>query len=114
MDALTLQLLVWLSDRPRTYSEVMEAWTTTCPKMPVWEDAVTSGLVRVAGTGSMRQRLVQLTSRGRLVLNDQTNTGKAPSHGAPSTASSTVSTAKPPLGKPSRSGKPEAAMVSNG
>lgn len=114
MDALTLQLLVWLSDRPRTYGEVMEAWTTTCPKMPVWEDAVTSGLVRVVGAGSMRQRLVKLTPRGRVVVDDQTNTGAAPSHGIPSTASSTVSTAKPLLGTPSRSGKPEEAMVSNG
>jgi hypothetical protein len=69
MDALTLQLISWLADRPRTYGEVMEAWTTTCPKMPVWEDAVSGGLVRIAGTGSMRQRMVNLTPRGRAMLN---------------------------------------------
>ena len=69
MDALTLQLISWLSDRPRTYGEVMEAWTTTCPKMPVWEDAVSDGLVRIEGEGAMRQRAVNLTRRGRAVLN---------------------------------------------
>ncbi len=69
MDALTLQLMTWLADRPRTYGEVMEAWTTTCPKMPIWEDAVSDGLVRVEGAGSMRARSVVLTPRGRAVLN---------------------------------------------
>jgi hypothetical protein len=71
MDALTLQLVTWLSDRPRTYGEVMEAWTTTCPKMPIWEDAVSNGLVRVEGAGSMRARCVSLTPRGRALLNGQ-------------------------------------------
>src|ERR1700747_3414682 len=104
MDAVTLQLITWLADRPRTYGEVMEAWTTTCPKMPVWEDAVTDGLVRIEGTGSMRQRVVKVTPRGRALLNDQANTGPAPTHGTPSIASVTVRTAKPSSGRPSRSG----------
>ena|ERR1700676_2541604 len=69
MDALTLQLIVWVSDRPRTYGEVMEAWTTTCPRMPIWEDAVSDGLVRVEGEGRMRERAVGLTPRGRARLN---------------------------------------------
>jgi hypothetical protein len=114
MDALTLQLITWLADRPRTYGEVMEAWTTTCPKMPVWEDAVTNGLVRVEGAGSIRQRAVILTPRSRALLNSQTNTGAAPTHGAPSISSATVSTAKPPSGRPSRSGVRAEAMASSG
>lgn len=69
MDALTLQLMTWLSDRPRTYGEVMEAWTTTCPKMPVWEDAVSDGLVRLEGAGPMRARRVCVTPRGCALLN---------------------------------------------
>jgi hypothetical protein len=68
MDALTLQLVAWVSDRPRTYGEVMEAWTTTCPRMPIWEDAVSAGLVRVEGDGRMRERVVGLTPRGRALL----------------------------------------------
>jgi hypothetical protein len=69
MDALTLQLVTWVSDRPRTYGEVMEAWTTTCPKMPIWEDAVSDGLVRVEGEGRMRERAVSLTARAHALLN---------------------------------------------
>jgi hypothetical protein len=69
MDALTLQLISWVSDRPRTYGEVMEAWTTTCPRMPIWEDAVRDGLVRFEGEGRMRERTVALTPRGRALLN---------------------------------------------
>jgi hypothetical protein len=68
MDALMLQLVAWVSDRPRTYGEVMEAWTTTCPRMPIWEDAVSAGLVRVEGAGRMRERVVGLTPRGRALL----------------------------------------------
>jgi hypothetical protein len=68
MDALMLQLIAWVSDRPRTYGEVMEAWTTTCPRMPIWEDAVSEGLVRVEGEGRMRERSVSLTPRGRALL----------------------------------------------
>jgi hypothetical protein len=100
MDALTQQLVTWLSDRPRTYGEVMEAWTTTCPKMPIWEDAVSEGLVRVAGAGKMRERVVSLTERGRALLNPryEANTGAAAIHGIPSSTSSTVSTMKPPSG----------------
>jgi DNA-binding PadR family transcriptional regulator len=75
MDALTLQLIAWVSDRPRTYGEVMEAWTTTCPRMPIWEDAVSDGLVRVEGEGRMRERCVSLTPRGRAVLRENARMG---------------------------------------
>jgi hypothetical protein len=39
VDALIVDLLLWLSVRERTYREVIEAWRTSCPKLPVWEDA---------------------------------------------------------------------------
>lgn len=45
--APTLQLLAWIADRRRTYSETMEAWKSSCPRLTVWEDAVADGLVRV-------------------------------------------------------------------
>ena len=45
MEALILDLLEWLAARERTYEEVMEAWRTSCPKLPVWEDASDRGLV---------------------------------------------------------------------
>jgi hypothetical protein len=45
--ALTLQMLEWIGERPRTYAETLEAWKTSCPRLTIWEDAVSGGLVRV-------------------------------------------------------------------
>lgn len=39
VDALILDLLEWLAPQPRPYSEVISAWRTSCPGLPVWEDA---------------------------------------------------------------------------
>lgn len=62
--ASVLALLEWISLRPRSYSETLEAWHTHCPRLPVWEDALEAGLVEVrrddSGTGS----LVVLTPAG--------------------------------------------------
>ena len=62
--ALVLQLLEWVAARPRTYRDTMEAWRTSCPRMPVWEDALANGLVTVlrdvAGELS-----VEVTDEGR-------------------------------------------------
>lgn len=66
--ALTLQLLTWISAKPRTYVDVMEAWRTTCPRMSIWEDAVSQGLVELNGSGSTRDRRVTLTARGEAML----------------------------------------------
>jgi hypothetical protein len=45
--SLTLQLLEWIAERDRTYTQTMEAWKSSCPRLTVWEDAVADGLVRV-------------------------------------------------------------------
>ncbi len=66
-----LEFLSWVSARPRTYGDVMEAWRTTCPRLSVWEDAVADGLVRLESAGGMRQGRVLLTPRGRAVLDGQ-------------------------------------------
>ena len=39
VEALIVDLLEWVAIRERTYDEVMSAWRTSCPKLPVWEDA---------------------------------------------------------------------------
>jgi hypothetical protein len=46
-DALTLQMLEWIGERPRSYAETLEAWKTSCPRLTIWEDAVADELVRV-------------------------------------------------------------------
>jgi hypothetical protein len=45
VEALVLDLLDWISSSPRPYDEVMEAWRTSCPRIPVWELANERGLV---------------------------------------------------------------------
>ena len=45
VEALILDLLEWLTTRDRTYEEVMDAWRTSCPRLPVWEDANDRGLI---------------------------------------------------------------------
>lgn len=63
-DALTIQLLEWIDARPRTYAEAIEAWRTSCPRLSVWDDAVSDGLVRsTRAKGS--QPAVELTAAGR-------------------------------------------------
>ncbi len=45
VDALVLDLLEWIGPSARSYDEVMEAWRTSCPRLPVWETANERGLV---------------------------------------------------------------------
>ena len=68
--ALALQFLDWLALRPRRYGEVMEAWRTSCPRLPVWETVVEQGLVRVDRTAhaAMADCPVVLTEAGRNAL----------------------------------------------
>jgi hypothetical protein len=39
VDSLILDLLAWMGPDPRPYAEVLEAWRTSCPLLPVWEEA---------------------------------------------------------------------------
>jgi hypothetical protein len=67
LDALVLDLIEWLVIRPRPYAEVMEAWRTTCARLPIWEEAVLRGFIvseRVA-PGCV---LVTVTPAGRAFL----------------------------------------------
>jgi hypothetical protein len=68
-DYLTVQFLDWVAESPRTYGDAMDAWRTSCPRLSIWDDAVRDGLVRMeTGGGPMRQSLVVVTRRGRIVL----------------------------------------------
>jgi len=56
VDSLVLDLLEWIGPAPRPYGEVIDAWRTSCPRLPVWEDASERGfLVRrnESGNGAM-------------------------------------------------------------
>jgi len=45
VEPLILDLLDWIGPHPRPYAEVLEAWRTSCPRLPVWEEANTRGFV---------------------------------------------------------------------
>lgn len=64
---MVIDLLRWVEARPRTYRETMDAWRTSCPRLPVWEDAVENGLLEVTRDG--RDELgVVVSMRGRAFL----------------------------------------------
>jgi len=35
-DALVLDLVEWIGREPRLYSEVIETWRTSCPRLTIW------------------------------------------------------------------------------
>ncbi len=54
---LVLDLLEWLASRDRSYEETMDCWRTSCPRLPVWEEANDHGFVLIEkghGTSSVR------------------------------------------------------------
>jgi hypothetical protein len=66
VDALILDLLEWLATRERSYEDVMEAWRTSCPKLPVWEDANDRGLVTREEING--RSIVDVSPSGRALL----------------------------------------------
>jgi D-3-phosphoglycerate dehydrogenase len=45
VESLVLDLLEWVGPGTRPYAEVMEAWRTSCPRLPVWEETDRRGFV---------------------------------------------------------------------
>jgi hypothetical protein len=66
----TIELLTWLSTRPRTYGQAMETWRSTCPRLSIWEDAIRDGLVQIEASNRLAESPVTLTARGRSVLEE--------------------------------------------
>ena len=65
VENLILDLLEWVGRKERTYQETMDAWRTSCPRLPVWEDANDRGLVETV------QSRVRLTPVGIALLKVQ-------------------------------------------
>jgi len=66
VESLILDLLDWVASRERTYAEVMDAWRTSCPKLPVWEDANDRGLVATVQENG--REVVRVTPLGQALL----------------------------------------------
>jgi hypothetical protein len=73
VDALLCDMLAWLARDARPYSEVMEAWRTSCPRLPVWEDANERGFVEQ--TRTLSGALVRITPAGREFLRRRADGG---------------------------------------
>jgi hypothetical protein len=61
IEPLILDLVEWVAREPRPYAELIEVWRTSCPRLPVWEEAVDRGLVT-------RDAVVTATALGRQFL----------------------------------------------
>jgi len=45
LDPLLRDLVAWVALTRRPYNDVLSAWRTSCPRLPVWEEAVDRGYV---------------------------------------------------------------------
>jgi hypothetical protein len=68
-DALVLDLVEWIGRGPRRYSEVIETWRTSCPRLTIWEDAVDRGYVTRQPTAD-RGVCVAITESGAKFLRE--------------------------------------------
>ena len=69
VENLILDLVEWVERRERTYDETMDAWRTSCPRLPVWEDASERGLVeRAIADGRV---IVRATPDGLALLEER-------------------------------------------
>ena len=66
VEALIADLLEYVATAERTYDEVMDAWHTSCPKLPVWEEATDRGLI--VRTRSNGHAVVEITAAGTAFL----------------------------------------------
>jgi hypothetical protein len=63
VQTLIVDLLEWIGPTPRSYAEVQDAWRTSCPKLPVWEDATDAHFLDT-WFESGRGRLVAVSAAG--------------------------------------------------
>jgi len=62
--SLLHDMLRFVADGRRSYVEVMEAWRTSCPRLPIWEEATDRGLLMRARDES-GVPVVRITAAGR-------------------------------------------------
>ncbi len=75
-EALILDLVEWVARTPRRYDDVMDAWRTSCPRLPVWEDAVSRGLVERRRDGREAPHVL-VTAAGLALLRAHGRTAQA-------------------------------------
>jgi hypothetical protein len=70
--ALIVQLVSWIAEKRRPYTEVMEAWRSSCPRQTIWEDAVDQGFVvcETQLTSKGPETWVSVTHKGQTFLRE--------------------------------------------
>ena len=85
IEPLVLDLLEWIGRESRPYSEVIDAWRTSCPRLPVREEANTRGFVERHHSAGSEAR-VQVSPTGLAFLESRRANACLPSqrrsHGA--------------------------------
>jgi hypothetical protein len=66
VEPLIRDFIDWLDREPRTYAEANATWRTSCPRLPVWEEAFDRGLV--SRTHKSGRPHIVLTPAGRAML----------------------------------------------
>jgi hypothetical protein len=69
VENLILDLVEWVGYKQRTYQDTMDAWRTSCPRLPVWEDATDRGLVETFRLNGCL--LVRATALGAAILQEK-------------------------------------------
>lgn len=62
IESLIADLLEWVASGEKSYAEVIDAWRTSCPRLPVWEEANDRGLVMTENVNG--RSIVRVTSSG--------------------------------------------------
>ncbi|HKE21316.1 MAG TPA: hypothetical protein VKB88_02940 [Bryobacteraceae bacterium] len=69
VESLIRDLVEWVVFRERTYAETMDAWRTSCPRLPVWEEANDRGLITLEQVNG--HTVVRITAAGRALLEER-------------------------------------------
>lgn len=69
LEPLVCDLVEWVRTA-RPYLEVMDAWKTSCPRLPVWEEATSRGLLLCARDSSGTE-WVHVSEEGKKFLKAQ-------------------------------------------
>lgn len=70
VEVLILDLPEWIGPQLRPYSEVIDAWRTSCPRLPVWEEASARRFIERQHTASS-EAMIAVTASGIEFLCEQ-------------------------------------------
>ncbi len=79
VETLIVELLEWIGPDARPYAEVQETWRTSCPRLPVWEDAMAAGYLD-ARFEPGRGWFVAVSPSGRAQLGSRRRAAEVPEH----------------------------------